>query len=246
MRTLLFVLLCLVSASSLATTAERLPPLPFKPNVHDTASLQRGARLFVNYCLSCHAASAMRYNRLARDLRLPEAVVEENLMFNTDKLVDTMQVVMDHEDARRWFGAPPPDLSLIGRARGPRWLYAYLQGFYRDPSRPTGVNNRYFKDVAMPHVLWELQGWQEAEFKQEKAADGHEVRHLEELKLVAPGKLNPQEYEAAVRDLVNFLVYLAEPARQIRERLGVWVLLFLGVMTALFWLLKLEYWKDVH
>jgi ubiquinol-cytochrome c reductase cytochrome c1 subunit len=188
----------------------------------------------------------MRYNRIARDLRLPEEVMKQNLMFNTDKLVDTMQVAMNPEDAKRWFGTSPPDLSLIGRSRGPRWLNAYLQGFYLDPSRPTGANNRYFKDVAMPHVLWELQGWQEAEFQVEKAKDGHEVKHLKELKLVTPGQLNPEQYGEAVRDLVNFLVYIAEPARQIRERLGPWILIFLSVLTGLFWLLKLEYWKDVH
>lgn len=205
----------------------------------DQASLQRGFKLFANYCLSCHAASYARYNRTANDLGISEVLLKENLIFTGAKVHSPMHVAMPADGAKDWFGKTPPDLSVIARSRGPKWLYTYLRGFYLDPSKPTGTNNTVFKDVGMPHVLWELQGWQEAA---EFDAEGN----VSALKLVEPGSMQAAEYDAAVRDLVNFLAYLGEPAQLDRARLGPWVLMFLLLFSFLAYLLKKEYWKDIH
>lgn len=211
----------------------------------DTHSLQRGARTFVNYCLSCHSASFMRYSRIAKDLEIPEELVKNNLMFTTDKIGDTLDVAMPRADAENWFlGVAPPDLSVIARARGANWLYTFLSTFYLAPERPTGVNNLAFKDTAMPHVLWELQGWQEPVLTTDQNGDESEV--IDYLKLAQPGKLSAQEYRQTVRDLVAFLVYLAEPAALVRHRIGIGVLLFLVILLSLAYALKKEYWKDVR
>ncbi len=208
-------------------------------------SLQRGARLFVNYCVSCHSASYMRFNRIADDLGLSEEAVQTNLMFMTDKIGDVMQAAMPPEDAEQWFGVAPPDLSVIARSRGPDWLYNFFLSFYIDESKPTGVNNRVFKDTAMPHVLWEQQGLQRLvttnDDNGESASGG-----IEHLEMETPGKLNPDEYKQAVRDLVGFLVYVGEPAKLVRYRIGFWVIVFLLVLLIPAYLMKLEYWKDVH
>ncbi|MCB1734167.1 MAG: cytochrome c1 [Gammaproteobacteria bacterium] len=209
-----------------------------KIDMGDKASLQRGFKLFANYCLSCHAASYARYNRTASDLGISEILLKENLIFTGAKVHSPMHVAMPADGAKDWFGKTPPDLSVIARSRGTDWVYTYLRSFYLDPKKATGTNNTVFKDVGMPHVLWELQGWQEAEH------DEHgEVTHL---KLVEPGSMQPAEYDAAVRDLVNFLAYLGEPAQLERSRLGPWVLLFLLLFSFVAYLLKKEYWKDVH
>lgn len=210
------------------------------------ASLQRGAALFTNYCLSCHSASYMRYNRLSQDLGLTEEQVKENLMFGTDKIGDTMEIAMDPVDAANWFGTAPPDLSVISRARGADWLYSYLKAFYIDESRPFGVNNTVFADVGMPHVLWELEGLKRPVYKSETGADGETVRTLSGFELVTPGLYTEIEYDRAVNDLVNYLVYMGEPAQLVRYQLGVWVLLFLALSFVVTYLLKKEYWKDVH
>jgi ubiquinol-cytochrome c reductase cytochrome c1 subunit len=214
-------------------------------DVSDQASLQRGAKYFVNYCLSCHSAKFQRYNRLARDLGLTEDEVKENLMFTTDKIGDTMNIAMSPANAEAWFGTAPPDLSLITRARGEDYIYTYLRGFYVDEARPFGVNNVVFKDVGMPHVLWELQGMQKAVFEE---VDGQQV--VKELVPVegaaGQGKMSTEEFDGAMRDLTAFLSYVAEPIQLERKRLGVWVLLFLAVFFVLSYLLKKEYWKDVH
>jgi len=208
-------------------------------------SLQRGARLFVNYCLSCHAAGLMRYERMGQDLGISELQVAENLMFTGGKVGDLMTVATDPEDAVEWFGTVPPDLSVIARARGVDWLYTYLRSFYLDPSRVTGVNNLVFPDVGMPDVLWELQGWQKPVITTVKDTDGTEHKVID-LELAEPGLMSPKEFDRAVRDLVNFLDYMAEPGKHDRQALGVKVILFLLVFLVVAYLMKKEFWKDVH
>jgi len=207
----------------------------------DQASLQRGAKYFVNYCLSCHSAKYQRYNRTARDLGLTEDEVKENLMFISDKIGDTMNIAMDAQDANTWFGVSPPDLSVIARARGVDWLYTYLRSFYIDEARPFGVNNLVFPDVGMPHVMWKLQGTQKAVFGNH---DGQKV--FEKFEQVTPGSMSPAEFDVAMLDLTAFLSYVGEPIQMERKRLGTWVLLFIAVFFVLAYLLKKEYWKDVH
>jgi ubiquinol-cytochrome c reductase cytochrome c1 subunit len=212
---------------------------------HDTASLQRGAKLFVNYCMGCHGAQYMRYNRLT-DLGITEEQIKDNLMFNADKVGEPMRSSMDAKAAAKWFGAQPPDLSVVARSRGADWLYTYLRTYYRDDSRATGWNNLAFPNVGMPHVLWELQGTQELE-AHEGSGDGHGASHAApSLKLVSAGAMPPKQYDAAAADLVNFLVYLGEPARTHRVQLGMLVLLFLGVLFVVAYPLKKEFWKDIH
>jgi len=214
-------------------------------DLSDQASLQRGARLFVNYCLSCHSAKFQRYNRMARDLGLTEDEVKENLMFTTDKIGDTMTIAMTPADAEKWFGVAPPDLSVTARARGVDWLYTYLRSFYIDESRPFGVNNRVFPDVGMPNVLWRLQGMQKAVYKGE--GDQQVIDKLVPADGPAgQGEMTPEEFDGAVRDLTAFLSYIAEPIQMERKRLGIWVLLFIAVFFVLAYALKKEYWKDVH
>lgn len=214
-------------------------------DLHNQQSLQRGAKLFVNYCLSCHSAQHQRYNRMGRDIGLTDDQVINNLMFASDKIGEQMNIAMRTNDAKAWFGAPPPDLTLVARVRGADWLYTYMRTFYVDESRPFGVNNVVFPSVGMPHVLWELQGVQKPVFKTvEHGGETQEV--LDSLELVEPGALTPVEYDKAVRDLVNFMVYMAEPIQLERKALGVKVILFLLVLLVVAYLLKKEYWKDVH
>jgi ubiquinol-cytochrome c reductase cytochrome c1 subunit len=212
----------------------------------DQPSLQNGAKLFVNYCLSCHSAAFMRYNRMAEDLGIPEKVVQENMMFAGDKIGGLMETTMPEEDARQWFGVAPPDLSLTARLRGPDWLYSYLRKFYLDLDSPSGWNNLVFENVAMPHALYELQGRQRAVFKTETDDAGREHQVFDKFEVVTAGKMSVEEYDLASRDLTRFLVYLAEPAKLVRGQVGVWVLLFLIVLGVLSYFLKKEYWRDIH
>lgn len=222
-------------------------------DLRDTASLQRGARLFVNYCLGCHSASFMRYSRIGRDLELSDEVLKSNLMFTTDKVGETMKVAMDPKQAKEWFGATPPDLTVIARSRashsgtGADYLYTYLRTYYRDDTKATGWNNLAFPSVGMPHVMWELQGQRVAKF--EEVTDPHDpstVTHVfAGFEQVTPGKLTPQEYDSAVADLVAFLQWMGEPVQKERVRLGVWVLIFLSLFTVIAWRLNAAYWKDV-
>ncbi len=198
----------------------------------DYASLQRGARTFVNSCLNCHSANYMRYKRL-EDIGLTEKQIKDNLLFAGEKVGDTMKVAINPKDAKKWFGVAPPDLSVEVRARGADWVYAYLRGFYRDSTTPTGWNNTVYDKVAMPHVLYELQGEQVL---------NHETHQLE---LMKPGKLSPAGYNAFVGDLTNYMAFMAEPAKQQRQHIGLWALLFLGVLLVLTIKLKKEYWKDI-
>lgn len=211
----------------------------------DRASQQRGAKMFVNYCQGCHSAKYMRYSRMAQDLGMSNQQVIDNLMLKDGKIGDTMTVAMKGADAKVWFGKAPPDLSVVARARGTDWLYTYLRTFYQDTARPMGVNNLVFKDVGMPHVLIGLQGLQAPVYKTVEH-EGHETQVLDHLELVKPGSLSPAEYDEAVRDLVNFLDYVGEPIKLERQRLGIWVLLFLAVFFVVAFALKKEYWKDVH
>ncbi|KVE30340.1 cytochrome C [Burkholderia singularis] len=239
------VAVCLL-ASAPARADEGGFPLDRAPdNVENLVSLQHGAQLFVNYCLNCHSANLMRYNRLT-DLGISQKEIEANLLFTTDKVGNTMSVAMRPDDAKNWLGVAPPDLSVEVRARGRDWLYTYLRSFYRDDTRPTGWNNAVFANVGMPHVLWQLQGQRIAKFE-EKTDDetGEKVRKLVGFQQVTPGTLSPVDYDTAVGDLVAYLSWMSEPEQQTRKRLGVWVLLFLGVLTFLAWRLNAAYWKDI-
>lgn len=209
-------------------------------NLADKESLQRGARVFVNYCLNCHSASAMRYSRL-QDIGLTEDQIKENLLFAAEKPGELMKVGMTKADGKVWFGATPPDLSVIARSRGADWLYTYLRGFYRDESRPTGWNNTVFDKVGMPHVLWSLQGEMVPHFKKEGE---HEV--IDRLELAKPGSVTTAEYDAMVGDLVNYLVWMGEPAQVQRKQIGLVVMLFLGLFFVVAYYLKKEFWKDIH
>ena len=209
-------------------------------------SLQNGARLFVNYCLSCHSASYMRYNRMAEDIGLSEEELMKDFMFASEKVGEGMTVAMTAEDGSTYFGTKVPDLSVISRARGADWLYTYLRTFYQDDSRPWGVNNATFKDVGMPHVLWELQGVKKAIFETHEDHEGNEIKIISGYETVIPGKMSEEEYDNAVLDLVTFLEYMGEPAKMQRYDLGVKVLIFLAIFFVFAYALKKEYWKDIH
>lgn len=238
----LFALLLCLPALALASTELKLDRAPI--NERDAVSIQRGARNFVNYCLNCHSATSMRYNRLM-DLGLTEAQVKDNLMFTTDKVGEPMRIAASAADQKVWFGKAPPDLSVNARARGADWLYTYLRGFYRDETKGTGWNNVAFDSVGMPHVLWELQGLQV--LKVEEHDDGHGGKHAtKKLELASKGSLTPGEYDRFVADLVNYMVFMGEPARNKRQQIGYVVLIALGLLFVLVYMLKREYWKDVH
>jgi len=213
-----------------------------KIDLGDKPSLQNGARTFVNYCLSCHSAAYMRYNRIGQDLGISDELVQENLLFAADKVGDLMKAVMPVADAKLWFGVAPPDLTLIARARTPEWIYTYLRSFYRDEKSPTGWNNGVYENVAMPHVLYEWQGLQRAVFKK----DSKGAIHIEGFELQRAGTMSKADFDKSMRDLTNFFVYLGEPAKLERTQLGVYVILFLLVLAVLAYLLKKSYWKDVE
>lgn len=220
------------------------------PTSHDPTSVQHGAKLFVNYCLNCHGASYVRYNRL-EDIGLSAEAIKDNLMFTADKIGEQMRIAMQPADAKVWFGAAPPDLSVIARSRasefgsGADWLYTYLRTFYRDPARPTGWNNVVFENVGMPHALYELQGQQVAKVSEKDDGHGNKVKEIH-LELVQPGKLSKEEYDKAVGDLVSYLVWMAEPVAEKRKAIGTWVLIALAGLFVLSFALKKNYWKDIH
>lgn len=243
MKTLLAAVLL---APALAVAAGAKVPLDRAPvNLHDKASLQRGAQVFVNHCLSCHGAAMMRYNRLT-DLGLSEAQVRDNLLLGAEKVGDPMATTLTAADGKKWFGVAPPDLSLIARSRGADWLYTYLRGFYRDASAKSGWNNTVFPNVGMPHALWEYQGDQSLLVTERKDAATGATKATRKLVLDRPGSLTPLQYDQFVGDLVNFLVWVGEPARAQRTQIGIVVLFFLAVLFVLTVLLKKEYWKDVR
>ena len=276
MKQLIRIVACVAAAASLQAAASEGARLQSAPiNGQDLASLQNGAKLFVNYCLNCHTAGYMRYNRL-KDLGLTDTQIKDNLIFTGVKVGELMQVAMGRKDAKEWFGVAPPDLTVTARSRsssagtGADWIYSYLRSFYRDPSRPTGWNNLVFPNVGMPHVLWQLNG--QAELKEEVFEDEHAahaalvatrgVAQLEEmhqmkdgvlherfvLKTIVPGKgsLSSLEYDKAIADLANYMNYMAEPARLERRTIGFYVLMVLGLLLVLVYALKKSYWKDLH
>ncbi|NMG03534.1 cytochrome c1 [Azoarcus taiwanensis] len=233
-------------APVLAIAAGPMAPLDKAPVSRDPAALQHGAKLFVNYCLNCHSASFVRYNKLT-EIGLSEDMIRDNLMFTGGRVGDLMKIAMRHDEGKKWFGAAPPDLTLVARQRsghaypGADWLYTYMRTFYRDPERQTGWNNVAFENVGMPHVFWQLQGEQIAH-KTDNPDGTVDIR----LELVKPGLMTPEEYDKAVADLVSFLVWMGEPVAAKRESIGIVVLLFLIVFTGLAYALKKNYWKDIH
>lgn len=242
MKKIILILSLLLPLAALASEDVHLDKAPINPG--DKESLQRGAKVFVNYCLNCHSAASMRYNRL-HDIGLTDEQIKANLLFAGEKVGETMTVAMRSGDAKLWLGAPPPDLSVIARSRGVDWLYTYMRGFYRDDTRPTGWNNTAFASVGMPHVLWQLQGEQRLKVTETVGEDGHKTE-IHALELVKPGKLSPAEYDAMVADLVNYLDFMAEPGKVKRYNLGVVVLIFLAIFFFVALALKKEFWKDVH
>lgn len=244
------ILLLLAALASPVALAEEGPKLDHvKIDLHDQASLQRGARTFVNYCLSCHNASYMRYNRMGEDLGISDELIQKNMLFAGNKVGDLMKVAMRPDDAKKWFGTVPPDLTLVARSRGADWIYTYLRSFYRDPSTRSGWNNIVFPHVAMPHVLYDWQGVQQAVFVTKKVKEGDatvEEKVFDHFDIEKPGTMSAADYDSAVRDLTNFLVYMGEPAKLQRYHVGIYVLAFLVVFAIVAYLLKKEYWKDVH
>jgi ubiquinol-cytochrome c reductase cytochrome c1 subunit len=220
------------------------------PNkINDLAALQNGAKLFVNHCLNCHSAAFMRYNRLT-DIGLTEQQIKDNLLFTTDKVGDTMKANIDPKQAKEWFGANPPDLTVIARSRaghggtGADYLYTYMRTFYRDETKATGWNNLAFPSVGMPHVLWELQGERRPVFE-ERQENGHKVQVFKGWEQVTPGTMTPQQYDQAMADLVGYLQWMGEPAQTQRVRLGMFVMLFLLGFMYIAWRLNASFWKDI-
>jgi ubiquinol-cytochrome c reductase cytochrome c1 subunit len=233
--------LLMALAPALSFAAGEVQLQPANVNLTDRASLQRGAALFVNYCAGCHSLSLQRFSRTAEDLGRSEEQVMGNLVFTDAKFGEQMRSAMDPADGTAWFGAAPPDLSLVARSKlgGADWTYTFLKSFYLDETRPAGWNNTVLPNASMPNVLWQLQGAQRAVYRSE----GGEVERLERA---GDGQLGEQEFDRTVRDITNFLAYVGEPAAMKRTSLGVWVILFLAAFTFLAWLLKVEYWRDVH
>jgi ubiquinol-cytochrome c reductase cytochrome c1 subunit len=254
MKKILISLLFALGLAGAAIANEGGPALDTFPvaKMNDMAALQNGAKLFVNYCLNCHSAAYMRYNRL-RDLGLTEDQIKKNLLFATEKVGDTMKTTLDAKQAKEWFGAQPPDLTVIARSRagaggsGADYLYTYLRSYYRDDTRPTGWNNLVFPNVGMPHVLWQLQGERAPKYVEEKDAHnpGKTVHRFEGYEQLTPGQMSNLQYDDTVADLVAYLQWMGEPAQAQRVRIGVWVLIFLAVFTLIAWRLNAAYWKDV-
>jgi ubiquinol-cytochrome c reductase cytochrome c1 subunit len=254
MKKILSALLMLLVLSSGAQASGGGYPLDKFPKerLSDLAALQNGAKLFVNYCLNCHEAAFLRYNRM-QDIGLTEAQIKQNLMFSTEKVGDTMKVALSARSAKEWFGATPPDLTLVARSRarsagsGPDYLYTYLRTFYRDDTRPTGWNNMVFPNVGMPHVLWELQGQRAAKFveKDDPHVEGKKIHAFEGFEQLTMGALSQQAYDNQVADLVAFMTWMAEPQAQSRVRIGVGVLIFLFGFFFIAWRLNAAFWKDV-
>jgi ubiquinol-cytochrome c reductase cytochrome c1 subunit len=234
MKTLIAIFLMVPGLAFAAGAGVQLDRAPV--NLHDKLSLQRGAQIFVNHCLNCHSASAMRYSRLS-DLGLSESQIRDNLMFIGDKVGDPMVTALTARDGKNWFGVMPPDLSLVSRSRGSDWIYTYMRGFYRDTAAKSGWNNTIFPNVSMPHVLWEYQGTPVLQ-----AAEKGEHK----LALERPGRLSAAEYDQYVGDLVNYLTYMGEPARAKRVQIGIVVMFFLAIFFVITLMLKKEYWKDVR
>ena len=250
MKILNKIIATLVLLPALALAGEGYPLDHAPDRANNMAALQNGAKLFVNYCLNCHSAASMRYSRL-KDLGLTDEQIKNNLLLAGDKVGELMTTHLTVKDAKAWFGAAPPDLSVIARAKsselgsGPDWLYTYLRSYYKDDSRPTGWNNMVFPNVGMPHVLWELQGVRSAEFEEVEEEDHSKKLEFKKFNMVTPGKLTPAEYDSAVGDLVAYLNWMGEPEQSTRKRLGTWVLMWMSLLSLLAWRLNASYWKEV-
>lgn len=243
MKKLIIAVLAFLPALAFASGSVKLDKANY--DLTDKASLQSGAKLFMNYCAGCHSTQYQRYNRVAEDLDIPEDVMQANLNFTGVSVGDLMENSIPEKDAANWFGAPPPDLTLVARVRGEDWLYTYLRSFYKDDERPFGVNNLVFPSVGMPHVLEPLQG--SATLKTEvHTVDGEEVTTPVGIEVDGNGELTTEEYDKAVLDIVNFLAYSADPIKLERHRIGYWVLGFLVIFFIFGYMLKKEYWRDVH
>lgn len=237
MRNLLLIMTLVMPLHAFA--ADPLVPLePANVNLENKAALQRGASLFVSYCMGCHSAKYMRWQRVAEDIGITVEQLDAYLRVTGDQALDPMRIAMPADDAAGWFGIAPPDLTLVARSRGVDWVYNYLLTFYVDESRPLGVNNLVFPDVSMPHAMWELQGLQRAVFDDDGA--------FERFERVTEGSMSPDEYRRAARDLTTFLAYLGDPVKVERESLGIKVIFFMLVFLVFAYLMKREYWKDVH
>lgn len=245
-RSLFLSGLCLILIGPAFGAGEKeVPGYQVVVDLGNRSGLQRGAKYFVNYCLSCHSLKYSRYSRVGEDLGLDMQMVEDNLIFTGRRVSERMEVAMSQEEAEKWFGAAPPDLSMIARQKGATYIYQYLMTFYADEDRPWGVNNWRFPYTTMPHVLWREQGLQQAEWKEVDNGNGMR-KVITGLTLETPGLKTPEEYQQLVVDITSFLVYVSEPARLTRESVGTWVLLFLLVLGGFAYFLKREYWKDVH
>ena len=241
----------LVAAASLASgmalaAGSDLPLMEANIEPDNVSSLQRGARNFMNYCSGCHSAEYVRYNTIGEDLELSEEQLIDNLMFNAEKTFETIRSAMDPQDAERWFGVVPPDMSLIARSKGVDYIYSFLQGFYVEEVSPTGVNNLYLDGTSMPHVLAGLQGLQRAEYSEHSEDDGMtSTLEFDGFEMLTPGQLDEEDYDEFVRDTVNFLAYIAEPIRSDRRMIGTWVIIYLLVFLIIARMLKKQIWKDV-
>ncbi len=243
-KLLIFVLALLVPVLGMAAGGATLDRAG--NNLGNMKSLQRGAKYYVNYCLGCHSLKYVRYDRVGMDLGISETQLMDNLMFTAEKPSQMMTIAMSVDDAERWFGRTPPDLSLAARSRGADWLYTYLRSFYLDETRPMGVNNTLLPGASMPHVLADLQGYQVAHFKDHADAEGNLRQVFDRFEIVRPGKMSAAEFDMLVRDLVNFLDYVGEPVQLKRQRIGIGVLAFFLVFFVLAFFLKREYWRDIH
>ena len=243
----LITLICLLGLSAPVLAAGGAePPYSFKPQLRNDASLQRGAKYFMNYCSGCHGLEFLRYQRMAKDLDMPLELVEENLIFDGSKPGQHIHTAMPAEEGAKWFGQAPPDLSLTARSRGPSWIYSYLLTFYVDPAKPLGVNNVMLPGASMPHVLWQLEGWKALAPRDDEDHGGGHGPAKPNFKTLEEGSLNTAEYRKVAGDITNFLAYAAEPGKVDRQNLGVKVIAYLIGLFILAYLLKREYWKDVH
>jgi ubiquinol-cytochrome c reductase cytochrome c1 subunit len=250
MKKIILSLLAALSLNVAFAASEGIPWDKANPKTNDMAALQNGAKLFVNYCLNCHSAAFMRYNRL-KDIGLTEQQIKDNLLFSTEKIGDTMKANIDPKQAKEWFGGVPPDLTVIARSKadvskgsGPDYIYTLLRSYYRDADKATGWNNKAYPNIGMPHPLWELQGEREPVYQTVKN-HGKEEQVLAGWKQVKPGQLTPLQYDQAVSDLVSYLTWMGEPAQNQRVRIGVWVLIFLSFFTIIAWRLNATFWKDI-
>jgi ubiquinol-cytochrome c reductase cytochrome c1 subunit len=252
----LLIWLCLLPCLALGATNTNMPLLKAPINLKDKASLQRGAKYYMNYCAGCHSLKYMRYKSMAKDIGIlddygdvAKKLVDNNLIFTGAKFGDLINIAMSMPDAREWFGVEPPDLTLETRVRGSDWVYTYLMSFYQDPKRPLGANNRLFPDVAMPNVLAPLQGEQIAIWGEKTIpynGGTKQIPFIKHLQLLRDGQMSEHQFNAMVTDIVNFLTYTAEPMKLKRQVIGVWTMIFLLIFLVLAYLLKKEYWKDVH